>query len=40
MSIDQNASIRYITEANLDVQTIIGVSHPLPVVEFITGGSP
>lgn len=27
-------------EANLDVQTIIGVSHPLPVTEFITGGSP
>lgn len=27
-------------EANLDAQTIIGVSHPLPVTEFITGGSP
>ena len=25
-------------EANLDVQNIIGVSHPLPVVEYITGG--
>lgn len=29
-----------IGEANLDVQNIIGLSHPLPVVEFITGGSP
>lgn len=27
-------------EANLDVQSIIGVSHPLPVTEFLTGGSP
>lgn len=27
-------------EANLDVQNIIAVSHPLPVVEFSTGGSP
>ncbi|MCJ1386330.1 vesicle formation at the endoplasmic reticulum [Xylographa soralifera] len=27
-------------EANLDVQNIIGVSHPLPVTSYITGGSP
>jgi tripeptidyl-peptidase-1 len=27
-------------EANLDVQNIVGVAHPLPVTEFITGGSP
>lgn len=27
-------------EANLDVQNIIGVAHPLPVTEFLTGGSP
>lgn len=27
-------------EANLDVQYIAGISHPLPIVEFITGGSP
>lgn len=27
-------------EADLDVEMIVGVSHPLPVVEYITGGSP
>ncbi|KAL8632587.1 hypothetical protein Q9189_001739 [Teloschistes chrysophthalmus] len=27
-------------EANLDVQYIAGISGPLPIVEFITGGSP
>jgi tripeptidyl-peptidase-1 len=27
-------------EADLDVQNIIGVSHPLPVISYITGGSP
>ena len=27
-------------EANLDVQNIIGVSHPLPVTSYITAGSP
>ena len=27
-------------EADLDVENIVGVSHPLPVTEFITGGSP
>ncbi|TVY41271.1 Tripeptidyl-peptidase [Lachnellula occidentalis] len=37
---DQNTATAQIGEADLDVQNIIGVSHPLPVVEFITGGSP
>ncbi|KUJ18956.1 subtilisin-like protein [Mollisia scopiformis] len=37
---DQNATTAQIGEADLDVQNIIGVSHPLPVTEFITGGSP
>ena len=27
-------------EANLDVEYIIGVSHPVPVISYITGGSP
>lgn len=27
-------------EANLDVQNIIGIAHPLQVVQYITGGSP
>lgn len=27
-------------EADLDVQNIIGIAHPLPVVNFIAGGSP
>lgn len=27
-------------EANLDVEYIIGISHPLPVISYITGGSP
>ncbi|KAH0254110.1 subtilisin-like protein, partial [Aureobasidium melanogenum] len=29
-----------IGEANLDTQNIFGLAHPLPVTEFITGGSP
>ncbi|TEY82450.1 hypothetical protein BOTCAL_0029g00390 [Botryotinia calthae] len=37
---DQNKATASIGEANLDVQNIIGVAHPLPVHEFITGGSP
>ena len=37
---DQNAATAQVGEADLDVQNIIGVSHPLPVTEFITGGSP
>jgi tripeptidyl-peptidase I len=27
-------------EANLDVQNIVGLTHPMPVYEFITAGSP
>jgi tripeptidyl-peptidase I len=27
-------------EANLDVQNIIGIAHPLPAFEYLTGGSP
>ena len=27
-------------EANLDVQNIVSITHPLPVTEFITAGSP
>jgi tripeptidyl-peptidase-1 len=37
---DQDPATAQIREADLDVQNIIGVSHPLPVTEFITGGSP
>ncbi|KAI9642590.1 vesicle formation at the endoplasmic reticulum [Ciborinia camelliae] len=37
---DQDPATAQNVEANLDVQAIIGVSHPLPVEEFITGGSP
>ncbi|KAF7877472.1 hypothetical protein EAF04_001149 [Stromatinia cepivora] len=37
---DQNPATAQNDEANLDVQNIIGVAHPLPVQEFITGGSP
>lgn len=35
---NQSAPMADIGEANLDVQLIVGVSHPLPVHEFITGG--
>jgi tripeptidyl-peptidase-1 len=27
-------------EANLDVQNIVAISHPLPITEYITAGSP
>ncbi|KAJ8060713.1 hypothetical protein OCU04_011018 [Sclerotinia nivalis] len=37
---DQNPATAQNGEANLDVQNIIGVAHPLPVQEFITGGLP
>ena len=37
---DQDPSHGNYGEANLDAQTIIGVANPLPVTEFITGGSP
>lgn len=36
----QNANDGNYGEANLDVQNIVGVSHPLPVTEFLTGGLP
>ncbi len=35
-----NQSTTQFTEANLDVQTLVGIAHPLPIVEYITGGSP
>ena len=37
---DQNPITAQTGEANLDVQNIVGVGHPLPIVEYITGGSP
>ncbi|KAE8355424.1 peptidase S8/S53 domain-containing protein [Aspergillus coremiiformis] len=37
---DQNWETASLGEANLDVELIVAVSHPLPVVEFITGGTP
>ncbi|KAB5543096.1 tripeptidyl peptidase a [Coniochaeta sp. 2T2.1] len=37
---DQDASHGNFGEANLDVQNLVGVARPLPVTEFITGGSP
>ncbi|KAL8840880.1 MAG: hypothetical protein Q9170_001144 [Blastenia crenularia] len=36
---DQSTSSNH-GEANLDVQYIAGIAAPLPIVEFITGGSP
>ncbi|OKL58539.1 Tripeptidyl-peptidase sed4 [Talaromyces atroroseus] len=36
----QDPNAGYDGEANLDVQNIVGVSHPLPVTEFLTGGAP
>ncbi|KAK5997615.1 Tripeptidyl-peptidase sed4 [Cladobotryum mycophilum] len=37
---NQDPKTAWIREANLDAQNIIGVAHPLPITEFITGGSP
>lgn len=37
---DQDPNDGNYGEANLDVQNIVGISHPLPVTEFLTGGSP
>lgn len=37
---DQDPSHGGFGEANLDVQNIVGIAHPLPVTEFLTGGSP
>jgi tripeptidyl-peptidase-1 len=36
----QEPNYTSVGEANLDVQNIVGLAHPLPVTEFITGGSP
>lgn len=36
----QNTSTTSYGEADLDIENIIGIAHPLPVTEFITGGSP
>ena len=36
---DQSVSNNH-GEANLDVEYIVGTSHPLPIISFITGGSP
>ncbi len=37
---DQDSTTAQFGEADLDVEYIVGISHPLPVKEFITGGSP
>ncbi|KAI1258857.1 peptidase S8/S53 domain-containing protein [Xylariaceae sp. FL1019] len=37
---DQNPETAGIGEADLDAENIIGIAHPLPMIEFITGGSP
>ncbi|RAK98507.1 S53 family peptidase [Aspergillus ibericus CBS 121593] len=37
---DQNASTASVTEADIDAELLVGVSHPLPVTEFITAGTP
>lgn len=37
---DQDPATAGIGESNLDVQNIVGIAHPLPVTQFITGGSP
>lgn len=37
---DQDPDTASIGEADLDVENIIGIAHPLPVIEYITGGAP
>ncbi|KAK8053070.1 tripeptidyl peptidase a protein, partial [Apiospora saccharicola] len=37
---ENNQSSTQYTEANLDAQVIVGLAHPLAVMEYITGGSP
>ncbi|KAK3939629.1 peptidase S8/S53 domain-containing protein [Diplogelasinospora grovesii] len=37
---DQDPATAQVGEADLDMENIIGIAHPLPVVEYITGGSP
>ena len=36
---DQNPATEKDVEANLDLQTIVGLTHPLPVRAYITGGN-
>ncbi len=38
--VDDQAISKNHGEANLDVEYIVGISHPLPVISYITGGSP
>ncbi|CAM1504941.1 Fc.00g025320.m01.CDS01 [Cosmosporella sp. VM-42] len=37
---DQNPWSANYREADLDAETIVGIAHPLPFTEYITGGSP
>lgn len=37
---DQNPATAGYGEADLDAENIVGIAHPLPFVEYITGGSP
>lgn len=37
---DQDLDTAQYGEADLDVEVQVGISHPLPITEFITGGSP
>jgi tripeptidyl-peptidase-1 len=37
---NQNASTAQYHEASLDVQVMVGIAHPLPVTQFVTGGAP
>lgn len=37
---NQNVTVSQVGEADLDLEYIVGISHPLPVTEFSTGGSP
>ena len=37
---DQNPATASYGEADLDAENIVGIAHPLPFVEYITGGSP
>ncbi|KAG5803365.1 hypothetical protein H9Q74_002393 [Fusarium xylarioides] len=37
---DQNTAHKNHREANLDAENIVGIAHPLPFKQYITGGSP
>lgn len=37
---DQNTAHKNYGEANLDAENIVGIAHPLPFKQYITGGSP